>query len=261
MYDLWKQNRELCEQPSASRARSPSIARRSSGATAGLLERELGNVDLFSRPAGRRSTQHRARGFRRHDAPPPVLPAARRGLRRRPPRPRATRPGRPYFLFVGRLERLKGVQTLDRGVPRLRRGGPPDRAGDGTLRRRAPTAGRTRPTSASWGAPYGRARPASTAARSPCSCRRSATRRSASRRRGLRGAHPRDRARPRRRAGSRARAAAASLTARTASRSRRWSRQVETRVSARRLASAETRAYRERWSPDAHLRAYFEAID
>jgi glycosyltransferase involved in cell wall biosynthesis len=111
MYDLWKQNRELCEQPVCLRCtlsfhRPPQLWRYT-----GLLERELAKVDLFLAPSRSTIDQHRRRGFThpmRHlpyflpleEAETP--PAAVDG-------PGA---GRPYFLFVGRLVKLKGVQTL-----------------------------------------------------------------------------------------------------------------------------------------------------
>jgi glycosyltransferase involved in cell wall biosynthesis len=113
MYDLWKQNRELCEKPECLRCtlsfhRPPQLWRYT-----GLLERELRKVDLFLSPSQSTIEQHRRRGFSypmRHlpyflpldeaTAPPPAEPVE------------GPRPGRPYFLFVGRLVKLKGAQTL-----------------------------------------------------------------------------------------------------------------------------------------------------
>jgi glycosyltransferase involved in cell wall biosynthesis len=111
MYDLWKQNRELCEEPECLRCtlafhRPPQLWRYS-----GLLERELGKVDLFLSPSRSTIEQHRRRGFTypmRHL--PYFLPLDDR--QEALVRPTAARPGRPYFLFVGRLVKLKGVQTL-----------------------------------------------------------------------------------------------------------------------------------------------------
>lgn len=113
MYDLWKQNRELCEQPEClkctlSFGRPPQLWRYSN-----LLARELEQVDLFLSPSESTIREHQRRGFdypmrrlpyflpfARATAPPPVGPVD------------GPRPGRPYFLFVGRLVRLKGVHTL-----------------------------------------------------------------------------------------------------------------------------------------------------
>ncbi|HZO34933.1 MAG TPA: glycosyltransferase family 4 protein, partial [Gaiellaceae bacterium] len=107
MYDLWKQNRELCEQPECLRCtlsfkRPPQLWRYTD-----LLERELGNVDLFLSPSETTILQHRRRGF---DRPMRQLPY----FVPEPPRATATESPhpRPYFLFVGRLVRLKGVHTL-----------------------------------------------------------------------------------------------------------------------------------------------------
>jgi glycosyltransferase involved in cell wall biosynthesis len=105
MYDLWKQNREPCEEPACLRCtltfrRPPQLWRYGS-----LLERRLREVDLFLAPSESVIEQHRRRGFgypmRRL---PYFLPL------REPAQPAPTE--RPYFLFVGRLVRLKGAHTL-----------------------------------------------------------------------------------------------------------------------------------------------------
>lgn len=110
MYDLWKENRELCERPQCLRCtlsyrRPPQLWRHTK-----LLERELPRVDLFLSPSRSAIEQHRRRGFTypmRHL--PLFLPLAEmRTEGERLPSPH----GRPYFLFVGRLVKLKGVQTL-----------------------------------------------------------------------------------------------------------------------------------------------------
>ncbi len=113
MYDLWKQNRELCEQPECLRCtlsfhRPPQLWRYS-----GLLERELGKVDLFLSPSQSTIAQHRRRGF---DYPMRHLPyflPLDEATASAPPGPvEGPRPGRSYFLFVGRLVKLKGAQRL-----------------------------------------------------------------------------------------------------------------------------------------------------
>ena len=110
MHVLWKNNRELCETPTCLRCtlrfrRPPQLWRYSS-----LLERASAEVDMFLAPSRFTLAMHRERGF---TAPmrhlPYFLPAESADRRRSAP----TEPDRPpYFLFVGRLERLKGVQTL-----------------------------------------------------------------------------------------------------------------------------------------------------
>jgi glycosyltransferase involved in cell wall biosynthesis len=113
MYDLWKQNRELCEEPQCLRCqlsfkRPPQLWR-----YGGLLDRMLPTVDLFLSPSRSTIEQHQRRGF---DYPmrhlPYFLPLAEARGGELPPLPEGPRPGRPYFLFVGRLVKLKGVQTL-----------------------------------------------------------------------------------------------------------------------------------------------------
>jgi glycosyltransferase involved in cell wall biosynthesis len=110
MYDLWKQKRELCEHPACLRCtlsnrRPPQLWRYT-----GLLDRELPRVDLFLSPSRSTIEQHRRRGFpypMRHL--PYFLPLAESAEASEP----VTSPsGRPYFLFVGRLVKIKGAQLL-----------------------------------------------------------------------------------------------------------------------------------------------------
>jgi glycosyltransferase involved in cell wall biosynthesis len=115
MYDLWKYNRELCEEPACVRCqltfrRPPQLWRGTD-----LLARELPKVDLFLAPSRSAIEQHHRRGFdypmqqlplffplgETGPVPPPALSAAA-----------ALVGERPYFLFVGRLVKLKGLHTL-----------------------------------------------------------------------------------------------------------------------------------------------------
>lgn len=136
MHVLWRYNRELCDEPHCLRCtlafrRPPQLWRYSD-----LLERQLGHVDLFLSPSRFTLEAHRQRGFTRPVRELPFfLPTANAvGAQRASPGER------PFFLFVGRLERLKGVQTL---IERFRGYGEADLliAGDGEygpeLRRQA----------------------------------------------------------------------------------------------------------------------------
>lgn len=110
MYDLWKQNRELCTSPACLRCqlsyrRPPQLWRYTN-----LLAQELPRVDLFISPSKSTITQHQRRGFTypmRHL--PHFLPT---GETAAPAEPAQSPSGRPYFLFVGRLVKLKGAQML-----------------------------------------------------------------------------------------------------------------------------------------------------
>ena len=107
MHVLWKNNKEPCVDAACLRCtltfrRPPQLWRYT-----GLLERELENVDLFLSPSAFTVRAHRERGFTRPIRELPYfLPE--------PPRDVVVEaaPARPYFLFVGRLEKLKGVQRL-----------------------------------------------------------------------------------------------------------------------------------------------------
>ena len=113
MYDLWRFNRELCDRPvclrcQASFRRPPQLWRYTS-----LLDRMLARIDLFLAPSRSTIEQHRRRGFAypMHQLPY-FLPADTTLTTPVTDRPAGSRAGRPYFLFVGRLVKLKGAQTL-----------------------------------------------------------------------------------------------------------------------------------------------------
>ncbi len=127
MHVLFRDNREPCEEPHCLRCtlrfhRPPQLWR-----STGILARSLPEVDLFLAPSRFTIEAHRARGFSRpmRCLPPFVPEASVTGER-------YENDGRPYFLFAGRLERIKGVQVLLEAFRRFR-----DAdlvvAGDGTL--------------------------------------------------------------------------------------------------------------------------------
>ncbi|HWQ23043.1 MAG TPA: glycosyltransferase family 4 protein [Gaiellaceae bacterium] len=110
MHVLWKFNREPCTEPACLRCtlvfrRPPQLWRYTS-----LLARRLEEVDLFLSPSRFTLQAHRERGFTRPIRRLPYFlptsaaqpPAGGFELGRK----------RPYFLFVGRLEKLKGVERL-----------------------------------------------------------------------------------------------------------------------------------------------------
>lgn len=109
MHILWKYNRRPCDKPdwlacTLSFGRPPQLWR-----YGGLMERALDEIDVFLAPSRFTIEKHRERGFRpsiRHlpqflpeDAAPPAG-EVEAGL------------PQPYFLFAGRLERIKGLHTL-----------------------------------------------------------------------------------------------------------------------------------------------------
>ena len=110
MYDLWKMKREVCEEPECLKCtlvnrRPPQLWRYTD-----LLDRQLPKVDLFLSPSRSTIRQHQRRGF---DYPMHHLPYFLPFDESEDELPAADPPtDRPYFLFVGRLVKIKGVQTL-----------------------------------------------------------------------------------------------------------------------------------------------------
>jgi glycosyltransferase involved in cell wall biosynthesis len=129
MHVLWRMGREPCEVRSCIRCqiagrRPPQLWRHTT-----LLERATRAVDLFLGPSRFTIEKHRELGF---SGPMHLLPhfidtpeEAAEG--EQPPHPR------PYFLFVGRLEPLKGAHVLVDAFRRFR-GADLLLAGDGTER-------------------------------------------------------------------------------------------------------------------------------
>jgi glycosyltransferase involved in cell wall biosynthesis len=109
MHVLWKNNERLCDKPECLRCtikfgRPPQWWRYSQ-----LLEKCVDAVDAFISPSLFTRQMHQERGFK----PPLVVvphfvPGQESGSSSDGPSPHS----RPYFLFVGRLEKIKGVDTL-----------------------------------------------------------------------------------------------------------------------------------------------------
>jgi glycosyltransferase involved in cell wall biosynthesis len=109
MHVLWKNNERLCEKPDCLRCtlkfrRPPQLWRYTN-----LLERCAESVDMFISPSKFTARMHQERGFEREIVDVPYfVPAAEQNV---PVATDSPHP-RPYFLFVGRLEKIKGVQNL-----------------------------------------------------------------------------------------------------------------------------------------------------
>ncbi len=116
-HTLFKFNREVCEQPECTRCsltylRPPQLWRKT-----GLLNSALTNVDAFLFPSRSSMDLHQRAGFQYPsihlpEFAPELVPLE---VSDGPPDQ-----GLPYFLFVGRLEKLKGLETL---IPLFRRYG------------------------------------------------------------------------------------------------------------------------------------------
>lgn len=109
MHVLWKFNREVCTKKSCTLCqiagkRPPQLWRHS-----GMMSRNLKHIDCFLSPSRFSMRKHLEMGL---DAPirhlPYFLPKRIDADSALPPAASA----RPYFLFVGRLEYIKGVQNL-----------------------------------------------------------------------------------------------------------------------------------------------------
>jgi glycosyltransferase involved in cell wall biosynthesis len=106
---LWKFNQAACEKPECLRCtlsakRPPQLWRYT-----GLLERMARHVDQFVSPSHFTARLHAERGFpKEFDCLPNFMDRVDEEWRDPGPRPQE----KPYFLFVGRLESIKGLQTL-----------------------------------------------------------------------------------------------------------------------------------------------------
>jgi glycosyltransferase involved in cell wall biosynthesis len=106
---LWKFNQAPCEKPDCLRCtiqakRPPQLWRYT-----GLLDRMAKHVDQFVAPSRFTARMHAERGFSQPVAHlPNFIDRVDADWQDPAPRPQAA----PYFLFVGRLELIKGLQTL-----------------------------------------------------------------------------------------------------------------------------------------------------
>lgn len=111
MHVLWRDNRELCTGRRCLRCtlrhyRPPQLYR-----WTGMLERNLDHIDAFIALSEFSRRKHREFGFSREmEVLPNFLPAPDAQGTETTARPHE----RPYFLFVGRLEEIKGAQDLIR---------------------------------------------------------------------------------------------------------------------------------------------------
>ena len=119
MHVLWKLDREVCTKPTCLRCtlhgrRPPQLWRYT-----GLIRRATRHIDAFIGPSLFTMRMHRERGIK---GPMIQLPL----FHPEPPIPPDTQPaneGRPFFLFVGRLEKIKGLQAI---IPTFRKMGDMD---------------------------------------------------------------------------------------------------------------------------------------
>jgi glycosyltransferase involved in cell wall biosynthesis len=109
MHVLWKYNRRPCEKPDCLRCtiqgkKPPQLWRYT-----GLLDRMASHVDQFLAPSRFTARMHAERGFTQPLAYlPNFIDRVDSDWQSPAPRPQEN----PYFLFVGRLEPIKGLQTL-----------------------------------------------------------------------------------------------------------------------------------------------------
>ena len=106
---LWRHNRELCDRRECLRCvltfrRPPQLWR-----YLGLLDKQLDNVDAFIAKSDFSRRKHKEFGFSRQmQVVPYFLPELEVDDKADPGAPHE----RPYFLFVGRLEKIKGLDEV-----------------------------------------------------------------------------------------------------------------------------------------------------
>jgi glycosyltransferase involved in cell wall biosynthesis len=109
MHVLWKYGRRACDKPECLRCtlvgkRPPQIWRYT-----GMLDRTSKDVDLFVSPSRFTAGMHADRGFSQPvEHLPYFIDRSDQDWQNPGPRPQ----GKPYFLFVGRIEAIKGIDTL-----------------------------------------------------------------------------------------------------------------------------------------------------
>lgn len=108
---LWRHNRELCDRRECIRCaiahkRPPQLWRHTS-----LLKKQCEHIDVFISPSQSCVDNHRRFGF---DFPMKVMPSFLPDSEEDESEigPVVPQPDRPYFLFVGRLARIKGIQDV-----------------------------------------------------------------------------------------------------------------------------------------------------
>jgi glycosyltransferase involved in cell wall biosynthesis len=109
---LWRHGRELCTGRECFRCvlhhgRPPQYWRYT-----GLIERKADNIDVFISPSAFSAAKHREFGFTRElEVMPYFLPDDDLGVEKQEDDPADAQP-HPYFLFAGRLEKIKGLQDV-----------------------------------------------------------------------------------------------------------------------------------------------------
>ena len=109
MHVLWKMDREVCTKPSCFRCQLQGRRPPQWWRYTGLMRRATRSIDAFIGPSLFTMDMHRDRGIVGPMIQLPLFhPEPNAG--NAPPAP--VNEGRPFFLFVGRLEKIKGVQLL-----------------------------------------------------------------------------------------------------------------------------------------------------
>jgi len=137
MHVLWRYDQRPCDAPRCLRCQLAARRPPQTWRYAGTLGRALRAVDHVFCPSAYALDNHRRGGI---DAPMSVLPHFCEGPEEPAPRPRARSDERPTFLYVGRLETIKGVDDVieaARRAPELAVHVVGDGADAGRLARRA----------------------------------------------------------------------------------------------------------------------------
>lgn len=113
MHVLWKYNREACTKRNCISCQIAGKRPVQWWRYLGIMDRKLAHIDAFLSPSIFTKDKHHELGFNRPIKHLPYfLPGSKNHDLQKPHLPKIKEANRPFFLFVGRLEKIKGLQNV-----------------------------------------------------------------------------------------------------------------------------------------------------